>query len=184
MFWQSLRKWFKLRAAVYKVKLLLPHLTEGRVLDVGTGNGGLEKSLKAAGVDIYGLDIKNKSLFEDITPTIYAGEHFPFSGNAFDTSLIITVLHHTPTPELILKEAQRCSQKIIIIEDIYTNTFQKHLTFFMDSLVNWEWKGHPHSNKTDTAWRLLFQEMNLKLTYTKQYSFLLLFRQSIYVLER
>lgn len=184
MFLKRLRKQLKLVAASYKIKLLTPFLEQGNILDVGTGNGGLEAVLKSKRFNIQGLDIKNKSLFGDIVPDIYDGENFPYDKDAFKNSMIVTVLHHTTNPEKILSEAKRCSGRILIVEDIYTNTFQKYLTFFTDSLVNMEFIGHPHSNKTDMEWRSLFRKMNLKLIYTKQFRFMLFFRQVIYVLEK
>lgn len=162
----------------------MPFLTKGNIIDIGTGNGGLEKVLIEEGYEIKGIDIKNKSLFNAVVPTVYDGKTFPFANDAFDMSLFITVLHHTPNPEKLIEEAKRCSQKMIIVEDIYRNTFQKYLTFFTDSLVNLEFKGHPHTNKTDEEWKAFFKKMNLKLTYCQQYRFLFFFRQVIYVLEK
>lgn len=153
-------------------------------LDVGCGNGGLCHSLKAKGYQIQPLDVKNISFFEDVQPLVYDGERFPYEDNSFDTVLIITVLHHTPEPEAILREAQRVARKkIILMEDIYRNPLQKHLTFFMDSLVNFEFDGHPHTNKNDAGWKQTFQEMGLELKSAEYMRTLVFFRQVIYVLE-
>jgi len=84
-----------------------------------------------------------------------------------------------------LLEAKRVSKKIIIIEEIYTNIFNKYLTYFIDSLLNLEFIGHPHTNKTDKEWKLLFGQLGLKLTDAKySRTFLVKTRQVIYCLEK
>ena len=76
------------------------------------------------------------------------------------------------------------ASRIIIMEDIYSNSLQKYLTFFVDSLVNLEFSDHPHSNKTDEEWRELFRKNGLKLVDAKYHRFLLFFRQVTYYLEK
>lgn len=170
-----------------KIKLDRIHrhiLPAERVLDVGVGNGGLALELINRSVDLTPLDVKDISFFEPVKPVIYDGNQFPFDNDQFDRVLITTVLHHTPDPEKIIDEALRVAPKLVIMEDIYSNPIQKHLTFFMDSLVNLEFQGHPHTNKTDEEWKALFKKKGLKLTATEYFNTLIFFRQVIYVLER
>jgi ubiquinone/menaquinone biosynthesis C-methylase UbiE len=116
---------------------------------------------------------------------IYNGEKLPFDDLAFDTTLLITVLHHTPDPDAVLQEAIRVSaRRIVVMEDIYTNPFQKYLTWFTDSLVNMEFVGHPHTNRSDKQWQATFSKMGLKLVGKETFRTLVFFRQVIYVLER
>lgn len=154
------------------------------VLDIGCGNGGLSNALMRKGIDITSVDVKDISFFDDVKPVIYDGQKLPYQDNSFDVALIITVLHHTPDPVIILKEAKRVAKRVIVMEDIYSNAFQKHLTFFTDSLVNLEFEGHPHTNKTDKEWRETFEQLNLKVRSAKDFRTLLFFRQIIYNLER
>ncbi len=154
------------------------------ILDIGTGNGALALLLEKEGKKITGLDIKNKSAFPSIVPLIYDGQLFPFEDNAFEVVQLITMLHHTPEPELLIREAKRVGQQIIIMEDIYDNSIQKYFTFFADSLNNLEFSGHPHSNKTDAAWKKIFEESHLELKEVAYYDFLFFFRQVTYVLEK
>jgi len=144
--------------------LVLPHLSSGeKVLDIGCGLGRVTKIIKDKGYKVTALDVRDLSIVDDICPVIYDGKKLPFADNSFDVSLIVTVLHHTPDPEAILKEAKRVSKKIIIVEDVYKNVFQKHFTFFNDSLLNFEFFGHPHSNKDDLGWKETFEELKLTL---------------------
>ncbi len=146
-----------------------------RILDLGSGTCMFTRILRSKGYDITPVDIKNKSYYADVTPIIYDGENLPFKRNSFDVCILIAVLHHTKNPEAVLKEAMRTSRKIILLEDIYTNIFQKYYTFFIDSLLNKEFIGHPHSNKRDREWHKLFKKLNLKVEkkeYTKAYGFL------------
>ncbi|HEX2898531.1 MAG TPA: class I SAM-dependent methyltransferase, partial [Bacteroidia bacterium] len=161
------------------------HLQKGdRVLDIGTGNGGLCRALRQDGFDIHPLDVANLSYFPEVEPELYDGKTFPFPDKEFDASLLITMLHHTPEPEKIIREAQRVTKgRLVIMEDIYRNSFQKYLTYFTDSLVNLEFEGHPHTNKNDVQWLALFKNMDLQLVYREEFRTLVFFTQVIYVVE-
>jgi ubiquinone/menaquinone biosynthesis C-methylase UbiE len=39
----------------------------------------------------------------DTKPVLYDGKKMPFKDNVFDAALLITVLHHTPDPESIVR---------------------------------------------------------------------------------
>jgi hypothetical protein len=178
------RKWALKRAEV-KRKRLLPLLSEGgSVLEVGAGNGALTKLLREEGMKTTALDIADKSLFADVKVEVYDGEKFPFGEKKFDVCQLITMLHHTTNAEALIREAGRVSDRVIIMEDIYENRFQQWITWFTDSLVNWEFYGHPHTNRTDAEWKELFERNGLKLEKVEYYRFLLLFRQVMYVLKK
>jgi SAM-dependent methyltransferase len=141
---------------------------DGEILDIGAG--------------ICDIDIQDMS-FNDITPLIYDGQTLPYKDSAFDTALILTVLHHTQDPAHLVAEAQRAARRVVIIEDVYKTTFRKYLTFFMDSLLNLEFAGHPHANKTDHEWRELFHAMGMQLTATKTFHSFLVMKHQLYILE-
>lgn len=152
------------------------------IIDVGAGFCLVNKKLKEEGYKVISIDIKNISLFDDVTPVIYDGQRLPFNNNHFDTALLITVLHHTGNPELTLGEAKRVAKKIIIIEDVYENVWQKYLTYFMDNLVNMEFINNPHSNRTDLQWRKLFRKLKLNIRGYSQHSFWKFFISATYCL--
>ncbi|MFT4543934.1 MAG: alpha-1,6-mannosyltransferase [Bacteroidia bacterium] len=180
---KSLEKNWALRRAEVKRKRLLPFLSSGQsVLEVGAGNEALTKLLGLDGLEMVPLDIADKSLFNEMNVTVYDGKNFPFYDKQFDTCQLITILHHTTNAEELISEAKRVSNRIIIMEDIYESPFQKYLTWCADSLVNWEFYGHPHTNRTDVEWKEVFQRNGLELENVEYYRFLLFFKQVTYVL--
>ncbi len=190
--WLLHRDWFRglvMRSIPARLRIkqarIARHLSrDTRILDIGSGHGGLCNALRIEGFDITPVDVKNLSFFPEVVPIVYDGERLPFQDQAFDTSMLITMLHHTPSPSHILQEAKRVTKhRLVIMEDIYRNAVQRELTFFMDSLVNLEFDGHPHTNMDDAGWLALFSSMNMKLVYREDFRTLLFFRQVIYVVE-
>jgi SAM-dependent methyltransferase len=154
------------------------------ILDIGSGTCNVCEILINDGHQVTPLDTQDLSFVESIKPTIYCGYSIPFPENQFDTALILTVLHHTPEPELILKNVREVSKKIVIVEDVYTNWLNKQLTFFFDSLVNIEFWGHPHTNKTDAEWREVFQKLGFKIIDSKYQRSLWVFQHAAYYLQK
>lgn len=182
---KSLYRWWCMKKARIKQARLELLLGNGKnILDVGPGNGALSLLIQQNGFHVTTLDVKNKCVFEGLDNRIYDSETFPFGNQSFDTALMITMLHHTNSPERVISEAVRTSDRLIIMEDVYCNSFQKYLTFFVDSIVNWEFSGHPHTNKTDREWRECFGNFGLELKEFQSVRFLLFFRQNTYVLEK
>ena len=176
------RKWALRRAEVKRMRLL-PFLKKGEtILEVGSGNGALMKLLSDEGMKVSALDITDKSLFDDVPVEVFGGEKFPFKDKQFEVCQLITMLHHTTNAEELICEAKRVSNCIIIMEDVYESSFQKYITWFTDSLVNWEFYGHPHTNRTDEEWKEMFERNGLVVEKAEYYRFLLFFKQVTYVL--
>jgi len=179
-----LQRWWALRRAQVKVQRLLPLLNEDeRILEVGSGNGALTRSLRSAGHKVTPLDIGSGSIFSDVQPLVYDGESFPFKDKQFGTCQLITMLHHTQDPERLIAEAVRVADRIIIMEDVFTTAWQRKLTYLTDSLVNCEFHDHPHTNRTQQEWLDTFGRLGLKVEHFEQYRFLGLFRQVTFVLS-
>ena len=167
-----------------KFKRLDPFLkSSDQILELGSGLGTVTDYFQQQGRQITPVDIDDLSLFTHIKPIIYNGTNIPFEDKTFDVVLLLTVLHHTANVISMITEARRVGHKIMIIEDIYDNAFQQYLTYGIDSLVNFEFLGHPHNNQTDPQWQKIFKSLNLKLSYTCDYSFLYFFKQVIYILD-
>jgi ubiquinone/menaquinone biosynthesis C-methylase UbiE len=130
------------------------------------------------------VDVSDLSFVDSIRPVLFDGNTLPFADNTFEVVLLIHVLHHTTNPEQLLAEAARVACRIVVVEDIITNPFQRTVTYFADSLLNLEFHGHPHSNKNDGEWRELFTELGLQLLDTKRNRFMGIFKHATYHLER
>jgi SAM-dependent methyltransferase len=158
-----------------------------RVLDIGSGEGLLADALLRRKVDVAMVDVVDKAMLPHVAPVVYDGVTLPWPDNTFDVALLITVLHHIPQPEHTLREAMRVAKRIIVIEDVFRTPLEKRFTLLADSWVNWEWRGHPHSNRSDAEWRQTFTGLGLRVTaHDEQIHWLLpwRFRHGTYVLER
>jgi ubiquinone/menaquinone biosynthesis C-methylase UbiE len=153
------------------------------ILDVGSGIGDVTQLLMKEGYQVTALDVKNISFIPTIKPVIYDGRVMPFADKSFDTALILTVLHHAHNPETVLLEAARVARRVIIIEDVYSSKPHKYATFFMDSLLNLEFIGHPHTNQTDQSWQQTFRDIGLELMDTKVMKSWVVLRHKMYILE-
>jgi len=160
------------------------YLKEGdRVLDFGCGLGGVSEKLISDGYDVVSLDVENMSL-TDMEPVIYDGKKIPFKDDSFDVALVLTVLHHTPDPEKLLKEVGRVADRMVVVEDVYSGLVGKYVTFFFDSLFNLEFSGHPHSNKSDEEWKKCFKRLGFSLVREDKKRSMVFFEHGIYILER
>lgn len=153
-----------------------------KLIDIGSGPGSLLHVMRRAGYQIDGLDIRSSAYRDELTPEIYDGLHMPYADNHYDIALLSTMLHHTPDPDHILREAARIAKRLIIIEDVYDGPVMEWLTKRFDSLMNLEFRGHPHSNRTDDAWRESFKAMGFTLTAAHIHPVAGIFRQAVYVL--
>lgn len=154
-----------------------------KTIDLGAGTCLFTKLLKDKGYDIQPVDIKNRSYYPEVDVFVYDGEHLPFKDNTFDVCLLRSVLHHTPDPEVVLKEAVRVSKKIIIHENVITNIFQRYYTYLIDCIMNKELI-EPHTNKTDKEWKLLFKKLKLDLLNVIDEKELLFLQNKIYFLKK
>ncbi len=153
------------------------------IIDLGAGTCDITNILLEKGYSVTPVETKSRSRHPEIVPVVYDGKRIPFKNDKFDVCILIAVLHHTPDPEVVLKEAIRVSKKIIIYEDAVTNIFQRYYTYLLDSYFNRELIA-PHTNKTDKEWRVLFKKLRLKLvkvTYEKTWLF---FQNPTYFLKK
>ena len=158
--------------------------SEDNVLDIGAGICQVSHEIQKLGTNITAIDIINLSCVHDITPVIYSGSIFPFEDDQFDVALLITVLHHTNEQEFLLSEAARVAKKVIVKEDVYKSNFQKWATFFMDSILNFEFLDHPHTNRSDEDWQIVFDRLELKVINKKFRVFGYFFLRATYCLTK
>jgi len=168
------------------VRRLTPYLRPGEsILDIGAGICDITLRLKQAGHPITALDVEDYSHTPLIHPMLYDGTTMPFKNGAFDTALLLTVLHHIPKEGQlpVLREAAHVAKRMIITEDVYTTALHKRLTFIMDNMLNLGFHGNPHSNRTDAEWREFFQKAGLRVMETKKRRLFWLLTQQLYIVQ-
>ncbi len=145
------------------------HLTPGsEVLDIGGGWGFYAEPLEKRGHSLTVLDVVKPS-FQKAPVIIYPGGKMPFEDKTFDTSLMVTMLHHTPDPESILREAARVTRgRVIVIEDIYNGPIDRVWTILRDQIYNFEFFGHPCQFRDAEGWKEMFSRCGLMLKDEKQ----------------
>ena len=168
-----------------KLALASPWLSlEDRLLEIGSGPGSVIIEFRKAGFQIDAIDVTDTSYCAALKPTLYDGQNMPYSADAYDIALLLTVLHHTLDPDDILLEAARVARRVIILEDVYESAWQRKYTKVADSITNLEFFGHPHSNRSDAEWRESFTRLNLKLLHSEVHPFATFFKQALYVVEK
>ncbi len=160
-----------------------------KIIDIGSGTGFLARIIsEKQSPRITLVDVRLNPLCKSLPVTIYDGKILPFPNNNFKTALLIAVLHHCHEPMKILDEAIRVSaDKIIVMEDLFESRLEKWLTLLEDSIVNWEFRGHPHSNKLENEWLEIFHKKNLKLLNFEKFRLVCAgfpFRLGIFVLQK
>lgn len=159
-------------------------LPSDSLLEIGSGPGSIIEIFRNNGHNIMGLDIADNSYNQALKPDIYDGQNMPYADNQFNCAMLLTTLHHTPDPDMIIAEAMRVAKRLIIIEDVYDTMFQAAYTKAADSITNMEFIGHPHSNRSDAEWRQCYDNMGLRLIHHKIYPLAKFFKQAVYILDK
>lgn len=113
-----------------------PHLQAGaRVLEIGAGNGHVAQELaRQAQVDMRLIDIVDYNR-SDLPLELYDGVRLPFADRSFDWCLLVFVLHHTPDPLLVAREALRVAHRgVILVENHVPGRVRQVATRLVDSV--------------------------------------------------
>lgn len=145
-------------------------LKKDNILDIGCGTGAIAKLIERKYCkNITLVDVDYNQMCDLYPVTIYDGKKLPFKNNQFSKSLLIAVLHHSNNPAQLLKEAKRVtSEKIIIMEDIFTDLPSRIITFLGDCLVNFEIHS-PFRNHTKEDWVKIFEKEGLKIEHIQEF---------------
>lgn len=163
---------------------VVPHLKNGtKLVDIGCGFCRVTEGLIQKDFEVTPVDVRDISIVPSITPIVYDGRTLPFKDKEFDYALIVTVLHHVKDQEELLREVSRIAKRIIIMEDIYEGDGQRVATYIMDSLLNLEFIGHPHTNRTDYEWKELFRKHKMKMESSSTVPFWGIFRSALYAVQ-
>ncbi len=159
-----------------RVEVLAEHFADliardASVLDVGCGDGLLSAAIgqRRPDITIRGIDV----LVRDKTAIAvdpFDGEQIPFDSAAFDTVILVDVLHHTNSPQKLLAEAARVASKQIVLKDHYLRGFAAGRTLaFMDRVGN---KRHgveiPCNYLMQSQWEQLYQSCGLRVAQCRE----------------
>ena len=126
------------------------------MLDIGAGTGHVAALLQSPARTVVSCDIVNLLMLP--LPYVLAdGSQLPFLAESFDVALLITVLHHVPKPlhARFLSEAARVLKPggaLVVMEDTFHGAIEREVTKLSDSVMNAEFAGHPHANRTLAEW--------------------------------
>jgi SAM-dependent methyltransferase len=156
--------WQRSQTVVSMFERWLP--ASGRVLDIGAGTGHVAALLQRPDRRAIACDIVNL-LMCPLPYVIADGKNLPFLDGSFDAVLLITVLHHVARQDhrRFLDEATRMLKSggtLIVMEDTYHSQAGKQVTKLFDSIMNAEFAGHPHANRTLADWASLINGAGLR----------------------
>jgi ubiquinone/menaquinone biosynthesis C-methylase UbiE len=90
---------------------------QGKMLDVGCGNGIFTLRFANAGASVTGLDYSRHVLGQNVHPRLVRGEatSLPFPDGSFEVVFEANVLHHVPDRERVIREMARASSKYVVL---------------------------------------------------------------------
>ena len=144
---------------------MVPNISGKSVLSVGCGDGSIESMMQdALGIEVTGVEVTRYSR-QDIRIELYDGKTLPFPDNSFDTTIFVYVLHHTNNIEGLLREAARVTRKrILILDHIYTDRFDRAMLKAYDYLANLPYGiPVPFNFRRVGEWNRLFRKLNVKV---------------------
>lgn len=169
------------------VRLFETFLPKGsRILDLGGGWGFYSEPLARRGHDSLVLDVV-KPGYQKAPVVIYDGSKIPFGDKSFDVTLLVTMLHHVPDPEALMREVTRVTRsRVVVVEDLYHHGAGRFWTILRDRLLNMEFVEHPHQFRTHGDWLHFFCSKGFRLEkFARVYTWLAGFRilNGVYVWE-
>jgi SAM-dependent methyltransferase len=136
------------------------------LLDVGCGDGKLAQLLieKRSDLQIEGVDVLARKT--GLPVKLFDGTSLPYPASRFDGVMLIDVLHHTPDPFPLLREALRVSRRFLIVKDHVLEGIGADTRLrFMDYVGN---ARHgvslPYNYLAPEGWAALRQELDVQVS--------------------
>jgi len=155
-----------------RIRRLSEHLSEMipagcHLLDVGCGDGQLARLLQRKRPDlrIEGVEVQlRKQTWIPVTQ--FDGICLPYGESRFDGVMLIDVLHHTPDPGQLLREAVRVSRRWVILKDhILRGAWAGLRLRFMDYVANARYAvALPYNYLSPEEWTELRHVLDLHVT--------------------
>jgi ubiquinone/menaquinone biosynthesis C-methylase UbiE len=127
------------RATIIAAQLAPHFAAQQSLLEIGAGKGHVAQALQhATQTQITLVDVVNYN--QTALPLkIYDGLNLPFPAESFDYSLLIFVLHHTPDPLPVLREALRVSRHgVVVVENHVQGWLRQKITRAIDSIPHFQ----------------------------------------------
>ncbi len=125
-----------------RTRLLAEHLASmiapgSRVLDVGCGDGTIDCLIKERQpeVEIKGIDPLLRPKVH-IPVRSFDGENIPYADCSFDVVMFVDVLHHTTDPRILLREAARVGNAVLIKDHFREGYLANETLRLMDWIGN------------------------------------------------
>jgi SAM-dependent methyltransferase len=159
-----------------RVRVLSHHLAgllpkDGHILDVGCGDGTIDRLLQSLrpDVSIEGIDVLVRPESK-IPVREFNGSEIPHPDDAFDCVIFVDVLHHSHDAVQLLREARRVSRGCIVIKDHRMNGLLAQQTLrFMDDVGNKRFGVDlPYHYWSQEQWDSAFSELALRVVEWKQ----------------
>ena len=117
-----------------------------RLLDVGSGDGGVARLLRSRVAEVVAVDVESSDLWDEsedgIQFMVASGEELPFEDAAFDLIHSKDSLHHMDDPEKAIQEYRRVLKPggaaLIVEANRYNPIFFVHMTKML---------GHEHFSR-------------------------------------
>ncbi len=142
------------------VRRMSPYVRDGSCLDVGCGTGHVAAVLQRTCPRVVGADLQDLRAVD--VPFVEAdARRLPFDRGAFDSVLLVTVLHHVDGDlhRAILAEAVRVAGRcVVLVEDVFQGRAERLYVKLMDRVYNLDFGPHPHSNRRTAEWGALLGE--------------------------
>jgi len=135
------------RAATTREASASDSLAGKKVLDLGSGMGGLATALALAGADVFPLDfnaeycritrLRGRRYDLDLRSVNAAGEALPFRAGYFDIIVCMDVLEHVQQPRKLVAEIHRCLKPGGVCQLTAINRFAFKDPHYHARFVNW-----------------------------------------------
>ncbi len=130
--------------------VITPH---SRIIDIGAGKGLLAQEMArqfSARVTLVDVAQYNQT---DLPLTVCDSRALAYADASFDYALLSFVLHHSPNPDAILREALRVAREVIVVENDVRGKVRGAVTRLIDSLPAIQYGTPPcHIAQTREQW--------------------------------